>query len=242
MRLFRRLSFKYKQMLMIWLSFCLVWIVAFSGLTLHEVLAARSALRERLQTLADLVRFGAAPALGANDLAVAEQVFSTARSSGDIVAGCLCTAEGRVVGRFQRGNAPFVIPPPRPNGLIFENGHFLLYQRINFKGRVVGTICLQSGQITSDRLSQYKRISIFLLGVCSVVSLFLSVWMQRLLAGPILGLARAARRVATNKDYALRVPNQAHDEMGELIDDFNDMLGQIQAQDAALHEIGRANV
>jgi signal transduction histidine kinase/ActR/RegA family two-component response regulator len=236
MTLLRRLSFKHKQMLMIWISFCLVWVVAFAGLTCHEVLAARAALRERLQTLANLVRFGAVAALASNDTALAEQVFSTARSSGDVLAGCLYTADGRVVGRFQRGEVDLVFPPSRPDGLSFEKGHFFLYQRIIFKRRVVGTLCLQSGQIISERLRQYARIGAVLMGLCSVLTLALSAWMQRLLAGPILGLARAARSVAKNRDYALRVPNQSHDELGELIDDFNEMLGQIQAQDAALHE------
>ena len=221
---------------MIWVSFCLVWVVAFAGLTCHEVLASRAALRERLQTLADLVRFGAASALASNDTALAEQVFSIARSSGDILAGCLYTADGRVIGRFQRGGAEFVMPPPRADGVSFEKGHFFLYKRIIFKKRVVGTVCLQSGQIISERLRQYTRIGAVLLGLCSLITLALSAWMQRLLAGPILGLARAARSVAKNRDYALRVPNQSHDELGELVDDFNEMLGQIQAQDAALHE------
>src|SRR5579859_1605915 len=236
MRLLRKLSFKHKQMLMIWFSFCLVWLVAFAGLTCYEVLAARAALRDRLQTLADLVRYGAAPALANNDPAVAEHVFSTVRASGDVVAGCLYTGDGKVVGRFAHSGAQFALPPPRPDGLSFEDGHFFLYQRILLKKRVVGTVCLQSGQIISERLRQYTRIGAVLMGLCSVVTLALSAWIQRLLAGPILGLARAARSVAKDKDYALRVPNHSNDELGELVDDFNEMLGQIQPQDAALHE------
>jgi len=236
MRLLGKLSFKHKLMLRIWLSFCVVWVVAFAGLTCHEVFASRAALRERLQMLSDLVRFGAARALSLNDTTLADQVFSTARSSGDIVAGCLLTANGSVIGRFQHEGFQFSLPPPRPDGLSFENGHFFLYQRITFKGRVVGTVCLQSGQIISERLRQYTKIGLVLMGLCSVITLGLSAWMQQLLAGPILALARAARSVAKNKNYALRVPNHSHDELGELIEDFNEMLGQIQAQDAALHE------
>jgi signal transduction histidine kinase/ActR/RegA family two-component response regulator/HAMP domain-containing protein len=236
MTLLRKLSLKHKQMLMIWLSFCLVWVVAFAGLTFHEVLASRAAMRDRLQMLSELVHFGAGGALAANDMALADQVFSAVRSSGDIQAGCLYTASGGVVGRFQHGGVEFTIPPPRPDGLNFEKGHYFLYQRITFKGRVVGTMCLQSSQITSERLREYTRIGLILMGLCSVVTLGLSAWMQRLLAGPILGLARAARSVAKHKDYTLRVSNHSRDEIGELIDDFNEMLGQIQAQDAALHE------
>src|SRR5258708_884880 len=226
MRFLRNLSFKHKQMLMVWLSLFSVLVVAFAGITAHEVASSPAAPRGGMQTFAELLRISTAAALARNDTELAERLFSTVRTSGDICSGCLYTADGQVLGRFHRGDVELALSPPRPDGLNFEQGHFLLYQTIVFKGRVVGTVCLQSDQDISERLRQYDRFGAGLLGIRSLVTLALSAWLQRLLSGPILGLARAARNVARNRDYALRVPNRSHDELGELIDDFNEMLGQ----------------
>jgi signal transduction histidine kinase len=52
----------------------------------------------------------------------------------------------------------------------------------------------------------------------------------------VLALARTARAVATEKNYAVRVTRHANDEIGQLIDSFNEMLGQIELRDAALQK------
>jgi PAS domain S-box-containing protein len=62
----------------------------------------------------------------------------------------------------------------------------------------------------------------------------LSSKLQRWLSEPILHLAKTARAVALDKNYALRAVKRSQDELGMLTDDFNEMLTQIQQQDAAL--------
>jgi signal transduction histidine kinase len=41
--------------------------------------------------------------------------------------------------------------------------------------------------------------------------------------------------VARERDYAVRAEKQSNDELGQLVDGFNEMLGQIQTRDAELH-------
>ena len=43
-------------------------------------------------------------------------------------------------------------------------------------------------------------------------------------------------RVAAEKDYSIRARKQSEDELGQLFDRFNDMLGQIQVRDHALQK------
>src|SRR5206468_5633267 len=50
----------------------------------------------------------------------------------------------------------------------------------------------------------------------------------------ILDLVGATRLVATEKNYAVRAPRRSRDEVGLLIDGFNDMLSEIQERDRAL--------
>ncbi len=67
-----------------------------------------------------------------------------------------------------------------------------------------------------------------------VASLLLASQLQKVISRPILHLADVETRVSRERDYSLRAVKEAEDELGVLIDGFNDMLGQIQSRDAEL--------
>lgn len=56
-----------------------------------------------------------------------------------------------------------------------------------------------------------------------------------IITDPVLQLAETARIVGEKKDYSVRAPvSRRGDELGRLTESFNEMLGRIQSQDAAL--------
>src|SRR5260370_13643820 len=68
-----------------------------------------------------------------------------------------------------------------------------------------------------------------------MVAFLLLMTFQRAATRPILQLAETARIVSREKKYSGRAPStDNHDEVGLLIEAFNEMLVQIQARDAAL--------
>jgi len=73
-----------------------------------------------------------------------------------------------------------------------------------------------------------------LLLASALVAFLISTRLQRLLSQPILELAATVRVVAQEKDYSARAVRRNEDELGQLIDGFNEMLAQIQHRDAAL--------
>ena len=60
--------------------------------------------------------------------------------------------------------------------------------------------------------------------------------MQRLLLAPITALSDTLRRVGAEKSYGLRIERGSDDEIGTLIDGFNDMMASIEARDRELDE------
>ena len=62
----------------------------------------------------------------------------------------------------------------------------------------------------------------------------LSFRLQRLITEPVRELVRTTRAVARDKNYSIRLPKRSADEIGALIDGFNEMLSQIQERDANL--------
>ena len=58
--------------------------------------------------------------------------------------------------------------------------------------------------------------------------------LQKVISGPILSLAEVAKAVSEKKDYSARALKHSNDEVGLLIDAFNEMLEQIQHRDLEL--------
>ena len=62
--------------------------------------------------------------------------------------------------------------------------------------------------------------------------------LQRPISDPILELAWTTKMVTGTRDYSIRAGKRSEDEVGVLIDGFNEMLGQIQNRDAELRRAG----
>jgi len=67
-----------------------------------------------------------------------------------------------------------------------------------------------------------------------VALLALFWWTYRGIIGPIAGLASVMRQVAEERDYALRLPDKWHNELGDLANGFNSMLEQVDERDRHL--------
>jgi two-component system sensor histidine kinase/response regulator len=68
------------------------------------------------------------------------------------------------------------------------------------------------------------------------ISYWLAARLQKQISGPIVNLAHTMQRVSTEEDYTLRVERNSEDEIGTLIDGFNQMLGQIRHRDSRLEK------
>jgi two-component system, sensor histidine kinase and response regulator len=67
-----------------------------------------------------------------------------------------------------------------------------------------------------------------------VLACWLVARLQRGISAPIVSLARTMQRVTAEQDYSLRVERSAEDEVGALMEGFNQMLEQIRQRDLNL--------
>src|SRR6185295_7773739 len=106
---------------------------------------------------------------------------------------------------------------------------------IQLDGETVGTLYLKSDlEGLRTRLLHYSGIVGLILLASSVLTFLLSTRLQRVISKSIVGLATTARIVSAEKNYTLRATKVGNDEVGLLIDDFNDMLVQIEQRDQEL--------
>ena len=110
-----------------------------------------------------------------------------------------------------------------------------MYKSIYDGKNVVGKVCLKYN-LSGMKISMIKSAAIFAVIICIafIITWFLSSLLQKVISAPILNLTRIARTVSDKKDFSVRAEKHASDEIGVLIDVFNDMLAAIQSRDETL--------
>jgi two-component system sensor histidine kinase/response regulator len=80
----------------------------------------------------------------------------------------------------------------------------------------------------------YLLITLAAIAAAVLTAHWLAARLQQQISGPIVNLAHTMQRVSLEEDYSLRVERSSQDEVGSLIDGFNQMLAQIRHRDSRL--------
>ncbi len=216
----------------------LLAVVAFFA---YDLISFRQTLIRNLETAAQIVGSNSVSALLFDDPQSAATTLEALGNSPDVLSATLVNNQGEVFARYQRPGAMqlpeiFPVPAGRVDADRTEGNHVLLAHRIVFQGKPAGTVYIEAELTeTGRRARQYLLIAGVILLVCLAAALLISASARRLIARPIIDLAGTARRVSVEHDYSVRAgPHSDRDEIAALIEAFNEMLHQIQAQDSAL--------
>jgi signal transduction histidine kinase len=235
-RLLRRVRIRQKLVLIIMLATGLALLLAGIVLIVFEVLRFRNDLVSDLDTLADVVGQNSTAALSFDDPDDAEETMASLDARRSIVAAAIYDEEGRLFARYTRPGARVDFPArPEADGARFDEGAVSVFRPVHQEGERIGTVWVRS-----DLREMYERLTVqaatvgavFL--VAGLAALLLSSTLQRVISRPILHLADTARAVSERRDYSIRARKQSEDELGRLVDAFNDMLDQIQQRDTSL--------
>jgi signal transduction histidine kinase/DNA-binding NarL/FixJ family response regulator len=105
-----------------------------------------------------------------------------------------------------------------------------------FKGQTyIGVLHLVDNLNRLDAFLSNFNLSIKIIMLFTLLSiLYVSYRLQRIFIVPLLELMQAMQTVAHEKNFTARVSNTRNDEIGQLVDVYNDMLGEIQQRDLQL--------
>jgi signal transduction histidine kinase/CheY-like chemotaxis protein/HPt (histidine-containing phosphotransfer) domain-containing protein len=119
--------------------------------------------------------------------------------------------------------------------IFVRNGHLHITAPVLRDGQVLGYmhIVVLPGVLYAD-WPEYLLIMLGAIAAAVGASYWLAARLQQQISGPIVNLAHTMKRVSTEEDYSLRVERSSQDEIGSLIDGFNQMLGQIRTRDTRL--------
>ncbi|MGD0920158.1 MAG: PAS domain S-box protein [Terriglobia bacterium] len=234
---YRDLSIRRKLTTIIMLTSGVAILLACAAFVLYDLVTFRRAMTRDLSTVAEIIGQNSTAALAFNDPKAATQVLVALRAKPNVVFACTYTWSGEVFARYQREDVKTssLPPAPQPDGSRYGGGRLAIFRRIILDGQPVGTIYIESDLSEMDlRLKRYAGIVGLVMLVSSFVAFLLSSKLQRVVSEPILGLAQTAKAVSLGKNYSIRAVKHNQDELGLLVDGFNEMLAQIQARDDKL--------
>lgn len=232
MRVLHDISIKHKLIAITMLTSSAALLLACATFLAYERLTFRRTATQQLSSLAQIVSQASTAALAFDDRRPANETLAALRAEPNLVAACIYTRDGRPFAVFTRGESRRDLPRrPGPAGAVFQDHHLALFQPIVFDGERLGVVYLKRDlRDMYARLERYAGIAAGILLASLLAALLLSSRLHRVISEPTLRLAEMACRVSAERDYSLRAAKRGNDEIGMLVDSFNEMMAQIQAR------------
>jgi two-component system, sensor histidine kinase and response regulator len=234
---YRNLSIKNKLRLVIMATVSCALLLACAAVLVYDQIAARESMRNDLGVLAEIFSANSTAAMTFNDRPAAEELFSTLRARQHIRFAALYRLDGTPFARYRRESSTpgTVTPPPPSDRTWFEGDRLIVFKSVWLNGQKIGFVTIKSDlEELHDRLRRFAEIVLGILTGTVLLALLFSSLLQRIILRPIVHLAEVARTVSSEKAYALRAVKQADDDLGQLTDNFNQMLEEIERRDEEL--------
>ncbi len=194
----------------------LVACAAFVG---YYVYWSRQSITRNLTVQAESIALNVVPSLRFDDPGSASETLSALRADRNIVDATVYRPDGEEFASHAGS---------RPGTRVLEIG-----QAIVADGEQLGRVHLTySLDELYGHVFSFVLIAVVVFALSVGVAMLVATRIQRRLSTPITNLAQTARVVSERHDYGTRVPGTGTtDELGLLVDTFNDMLAQIQSRE-----------
>ena len=244
---FNGLSIKWKLIALSMCTTTVALLLACLAFMAYDYAAFQEQHIKRLESLSDLIGGSSTAALSFNDATTANETLATLTAQPSVIRAEILTPAGHVFAAYHRAgtsanaerplNQPTVGRAVAPTGNIVTWNRLAVYRPIILEKEEIGKVYLESDRVEQhSRLRRFGGITVVVLIGSLLMALFVLSRLQHLISGPILRLADAAYQVSADKNYGVRVPKGSGDELGALVDGFNDMLEQIEKRDEELQQ------
>jgi len=234
------LSIKKKLNFISILTTSVALLISFIALIAYDTITARQKMARDLSMMAQGVASNSTAALTFKDPAVGREVLAVFNANPHILGSSIHVASGKLfasqTGSGDRAVAPdskleelFVASGVQANSHKFLKDRLIVARSIVLDGELLGTVYVASElSELSERWEAFLEATALALAGALLVAFLITSKLQSLISAPILSLAQTARIVSRDKNFTVRAPLANKDEVGALILDFNEMLGQIQ--------------
>jgi len=260
---FRDLSIKKKLNTVIIFTSGIILLLASVAFVINDIITYRRNMITELFTLADLVGINSTAGLIFNNSRTTQKNIAALKANPHIILTNIFSKNGRIFARYFREGVEhdslhslpetptlsdyyalheINLPTNQPieDSYFFGGGHVDIFKSIIYKGRMVGTVHLQSDlDALNARLFRAGTIVVSVFFLSLLLAFLLASKLQKLITTPIYNLLNTMKVVSDEKNYSIRGKKQSDDELGRMIDGFNNMLTQIETRDKELAQTNK---
>ncbi len=252
------LSIKNKLISIILATTTAILLLSASILVTNEIFSGKRNLRLDLFTLADIIGINASVGLIFDNPQAAEDNLISLKAKPNVILAHIFDIDGNIFSSYYKESIqveaaylgrpinelyvkhdpnPF---PPTEEVYFFDQEHVDIFKPIILEGEFLGTVYIYSDlELLNTRLYWYGAVLIIVILISLLVALLLATKLQRIITNPIYELLNITTTVSKDKDYTLRAKKLANDEVGILIDGFNEMLTNIENRDQEIISLNK---
>ncbi len=240
MQTFSDMPFRRKIIWIIMATSVSVLVLSIASQMTTELVNFKNRMVDNLSIMGDVIGNNCTAALSFRDKNAAKEILKAAESDPYVLAVSIFTGSGDFFAEYVRKDVPEIVPEPHPvkgNNYHFGTDHLCVTREITLNGQVIGWVYLQKdlGEFYAI-VKDYALIVFIILTFCSMLAYFLSSRLQKRITGPLMHLIETMKQVRDNKGYSIRAKKESNDELGTLVEGFNEMLKQIQERDEKLEQ------
>ena len=235
---FAGLSIRVKVVLLAAASTACALLLASVSLILVLSRDFKATFVRELRTISEVAARNLTAAVFFENKADAEELMRSLSEAPDVLAACIHT-QGRTLFAEVQFDAALpdagCDPGAADRGYVFEGDSLFTFVPIELDGETIGTLRVRSStQRLTDRVVTLAVINgiVVLLAFAGVV--VAAARFVRRVTQPVLSLASVAESVTAGRDYSRRAVQEGDDEVGQLVQAFNEMLGVIEQHDREL--------
>ncbi|MES3023871.1 MAG: response regulator [Pseudomonadota bacterium] len=246
---FERSSLNQKLTIISFLSTGTALAFVFVAFAVTSVVNHRKDEAMQLSSFGGVIASNNVDALLFGDRKKAEHTLGALKAKEEISTAVLFDQQGKLFalyvapGRDDALAGPDPLIDPRAGALAAANAQgstfwstrMRLYRPVIGNELQIGVLMIEA-DLTNMWLDILKSLGVIAaaMGGSLLVALLMAGRFKGSIADPVSKLINAAQKVSASQNYTLRIAHERTDELGTLIDSFNDMLAQIEGRGAAL--------
>jgi len=239
---FMGLSIRYKVPILIMSLAAAALLIIFIAMVVNEWFVMKKNVEGNIEAQTRIIGANSAAALVFDDEKAAAETLSSLSTSRHITAAIIYDKKGKPFAGYPKNHAEKspLSSMPAKEGYYYKGNYLTVYQNISFDNRIVGGI-----SVTTDMNDFYSSLKRYIAYIAAIMIfaltgvILLSILLQRLIIQPILQLNDLMGLISKEKSYSHRAVKHTDDEIGDLVDGFNNMLDMIQIHQAEITKSGQ---
>lgn len=235
------------KLIVISMSVALVSLLLASlAFTAFQISTYRTSLMQNLVSIADVVADNSNAAILFNDPVAAHDMFGNILQADGVQSVGILLPDGQLFAGA--GDTPQLLAASASAGstrVERADGRYYQYEFSDFTlhvnvpvlsgSEVIGSVHITSSLETiQQQIRSFIVIVLLVLLGSTIIGYMLITYLQHIISHPLLQFKAAVDEVRISKNFDLSVPVSSHDELGQLIRGFNDMLSEIKQRDERL--------